>query len=181
MTIVEKLINSSTRSRAAEKPGGANTYQAMAELAGSLRGYQDMSWNVNREWLAMFLAGVMLLGMVAGMYLNVTARAAIEGRDIQRLEGEIDSRLRENADLQTQLAILLSNNVLSARASAMGYEPVIREDVEYMVVPGYFPAQGVNLVQPVSEPVSPLSSPEFSESLFDWISRQIASASKPLK
>jgi hypothetical protein len=153
----------------------------VAELAGSLRRNQDIPLRFQREWLAMFLAGVMVLGLVAGLYLNVTARAAIAGREIQTLEVEIAANKRVNADLQTQIAILLSQNVLSQRAQALGYEPVSRDNLEYMLVPGYFPPQGLSLVQPVPDTDLLANSPQYTESLFEWLGRQIETASKPLK
>ncbi len=129
----------------------------------------------------MFVAGVMLLGLVAGMYLNVTASAAIAGREIQILETEIVVNQRINADLQTKIAGLLSSQRLAERARAAGYESVTRDNLEYMVVPGYFPATGLNLIPPVAEPARPALLPEYSESLLDWVSRQLDSASKPLQ
>lgn len=184
MTILSRLMNPSARPvkavrKKAEKAD--SPYQAVAELAGTLRHHQEMPIRFQREWLAVFLVGVMLLGLVAGLYLNVSARAAITGREIQSLEMEIAANKRDNADLQTQIATLLSNQSLSQRARALGFEPVKREDVEYIVVPGYFPPQGINLVQPVAETDLLATKPEYSESLFEWLGRQMEAASKPLR
>lgn len=181
MTILGKLINPDERPRATRKKKGVSPYQAVAEMAGTLRLYQDMPMRVQREWLIVFLVGVMVLGLVAGLYLNVTARAAIAGREIQTIEAQIAVNQRVNADLQTKIAIQLSNTVLYERALAMGFEPVTRENLEYMIVPGYFPQQGVSMAQPVVETDILASSPEFSESLFDWIGRQVEAASRPLE
>ncbi len=184
MTILSRLMNPSARPvkavrKKAEKAD--SPYQAVAELAGTLRHHQEMPIRFQREWLAVFLVGVMLLGLVAGLYLNVSARAAITGREIQSLEAEIAANKRDNADLQTQIATLLSNQSLSQRARALGFEPVKREDVEYIVVPGYFPPQGINLVQPVAETNLLAKKPEYSESLFEWLGRQMEAASRPLQ
>lgn len=183
MTILDRLLNPSAHPvravrKKAEKPG--SPYQAIAEMAGTLRHYQEIPLRFQREWLAAFLAGVMLLGLVAGLYLNVTARAAITGREIQSLEVKIAANKRDNADLQTQIAVLLSNQALSQRAQALGFEPVEREDVEYIVVPGYFPTKGISLVQPAAETNLLAAKPEYTESLFEWLGRQMEAASKPL-
>lgn len=183
MTIISRLLNPSARpTRAVRKQADKadSPYQAIAEMAGSLRYHQDMPLRFQREWLAMFLAGIMILGLVAGLYLNVSARAAITGREIQSLEAEIAANKRDNADLQTQIAVLLSNQSLSQRARALGFEPVKRDDVEYILVPGYFPPQGVNLVQPIAETDLLASKPGYSESLFEWLGRQMEAASRPL-
>ncbi len=187
MTILNRLLNPSARPvkavrKKAEKAEKADSpYQAVAELAGTLRHHQEMPLRFQREWLAAFLVGVMLLGLVAGLYLNVSAHAAITGREIQGLEAEIAANKRDNADLQTQIAVLLSNQSLSQRARALGFEPVKREDVEYIVVPGYFPPQGINLVQPAVETDLLATKPEYAESLFEWLGRQMESASRPLQ
>jgi hypothetical protein len=182
MTLIGRLLNPSARPRAVRKQESPESpYQAIAELAGSLRYHQTMPLRFQREWLAMFLVGVMLLGLVAGLYLNVTSRAAIAGREIQGMEVNIAANQRINADLETQIAVLLSNTVLADRAKALGYEPVTRDSIEYMVVPGYFPQQGLSLVQPVAATDLMAVSPEYTESLFDWLGRQLESASKPLK
>jgi cell division protein FtsB len=187
MTILNRLLHPSARPiravrKKVEKTEKADTpYQAVAELAGTLRHHQEMPIRFQREWLAAFLVGVILLGLVAGLYLNVSARAAITGREIQSLEAEIAANKRDNADLQTHIAILLSNQSLSQRARALGFEPVKRDDVEYIVVPGYFPPQGINFVQPTIETDLLATKPEYSESLFDWLGRQIQAASRPLR
>jgi cell division protein FtsL len=187
MTILNRLLHPSARPiravrKKVEKTEKAdNPYQAVAELAGTLRHHQEMPIRFQREWLAAFLVGVILLGLVAGLYLNVSARAAITGREIQSLEAEIAANKRDNADLQTHIAILLSNQSLSQRARALGFEPVKRDDVEYIVVPGYFPPQGINFVQPTIETDLLATKPEYSESLFDWLGRQIEAASRPLR
>jgi len=121
-----------------------------------------------------------MMSLVAGLYLNVTARTAIAGREIQNLEAEIIINERVNADLQTDIATLLSNNVLEERALAEGFAPFERANLEYLVVPGYFPPQGVNIIAPAPNPDLLAMSPEYSESLFSWIARQMESASTPL-
>ncbi|MCX7754964.1 MAG: hypothetical protein N2117_06920 [Anaerolineales bacterium] len=184
MTLLNRLLHPSARPlrlvrKEAQPP--ANTYQAVAELTGSLRHHREMPLRLQHEWLAAFLAFVMLTGLVAGLYLNVTARTAITGREIQSLEAEIAANKRDNADLQTQIAALLSHQSLSQRARSLGFEPVQRQEVEYIVVPGYFPSQGVQFVQPVAETDLLTARPEYNESLFEWLGRQLESASRPLE
>ena len=133
-----------------------------------------------RQWLLLFFSGLLALAMVAGLYLNVTAGAAIAGREIQNIEAEITINERANADLETRIAMLLSNQVLEERAHALGFEPVDRASLEYVTVAGYFPAQAITMVAPVAQTDILLNSPEFNETLFDWIEAQLAAASIPL-
>ncbi|PWH17853.1 MAG: hypothetical protein DDG60_01305 [Anaerolineae bacterium] len=184
MTILQRLLHPSIRPvRLARKKTEVptNTYQAVAELAGTLRHHQEMPLRIQREWLAAFLALVMMAGLIAGLYLNVTARTAITGREIQSLEAEIAANKRDNADLQTHIAALLSNQSLSQRARSLGFQPVERDEVEYIVVPGYFPPQAATFVQPMAETDLLAARPEYNESLFEWLGRQIESASRPVR
>ena len=50
---------------------------AFGKTADTLQKYQDIPLRFQRQWLTTFLAISMLIGVVAGIYLNVTARAAI--------------------------------------------------------------------------------------------------------
>ena len=179
MTIIGKLITPDARPRKTRKPG-LNAYRAIADVAGSLGRYQDIPLRFQRQWISSFLTIVVLLGLVAGLYLNVTARTAIAGREIQGLEAEIVINERVNADLQTEIATQLSNTTLEQRALAAGFIHLQLTDLEYLVVPGYFPSQGVNMVTPVANTDVLSMSPEFSESLFSWIARQMEIASVPL-
>jgi hypothetical protein len=179
MTLISKLTTRKARRQTTHKPG-VSAYRAVAEMAGSLQRYQDIPLRFQKQWIASFLTVTVLVGLVAGLYLNVTASAAIAGREIQGLEAEIVANERFNADLQTQIATLLANETLEQRALALGYVHLERTDLEYLVVPGYFKQPGVKMVSPVANTDILSMSPEFSESLLDWIARQIETASVPL-
>jgi hypothetical protein len=179
MTVMAKLIAPSARPRRTHK-SGLNAYRAIADVASILGNYQDVPLRFQKQWISSFLAIVVMLSLVAGLYLNVTARAAIAGREIQNLEAEIVINERVNADLQTEIATLLSNNTLEGRALATGFTHFQGTDLEYLVVPGYFPPQGIDMVSPATNTDVLAMSPEFSESLFSWITRQMETASVPL-
>jgi hypothetical protein len=179
MNIIAKLIHPSDRPRKTRK-AGLNAYRAIADAAGALGNYQDVPLRFQKQWISSFLVIVVVLSLVAGLYLNVTARTAIAGREIQNLEAEIVVNERANADLQTEIATLLSSNTLEGRAQAAGFVHFQRKEIEYLVVPGYFPPQGVKMTSPTVDPDILAMSPEFSESLFSWIVRQVETASVPL-
>jgi hypothetical protein len=179
MTIISKLIAPNARPRRTRKPG-LNVYHAIAEMAGGLGRYQDVPLRFQKQWISSFLVIVVMMSLVAGLYLNVTSRTAIAGREIQNLEAEIIINERVNADLQTDIATLLSNNILEKRALADGFIPFETTDLEYLVVPGYFPSQGVNMITPAADTDVLAASPEYSESLFSWVARQMEAASAPL-
>jgi hypothetical protein len=179
MTIIEKLMTPSARPQKTRKPG-SSTYRAIVDAAGILGSYQDVPLRFQKQWISSFLLIVVMLGLVAGLYLTVTSRTAITGREIQNLEADIIVNARINADLQTKIATLLSNHTLEERAQAEGFVQLERDGLEYLVVPGYFPSQGVKMTSPVAEPDVLSMSPEYSESLLSWIARQMETASAPL-
>jgi hypothetical protein len=65
------------------------------------------------------------------------------------------------------------------RAEEMGYQPASQEDFTYVVVPGYTPRTVVDLSREDSEgkdqPKQAVILSEYTESLFDWITRKLTS------
>jgi cell division protein FtsL len=134
-------------------------------------------WRVQRQWLGLFLLALVAAAMVAGLYLNVTARTALAGREIQLIEAEIAENERINADLTTRLAEQTSTGTMVTRALAMGFRPARPEDLTYVVVPGYRPPAPVDLSGRVERRAAGLLIPEYTQSLFDWFTdRMVASA-----
>ena len=61
--------------------------------------YRLTPWRSQLQIIGMFLLILVMIALVAGIYLNVTARAATIGRQIQNLHEEIQVNERVNADL----------------------------------------------------------------------------------
>jgi cell division protein FtsL len=145
-----------------------------------VQAYRQAPWRTQRQWIVLFLLVVVAIGMVAGLYLNVTARAALAGREVQSLEQEIADIERQNSDLQTQIAAQLSTTTMAQRAQALGFEPATAENLEYLPVNGYFPSQPVSLGSSTSGAAQQSTiSPLYTESLLDWLNSQIGAASLP--
>ena len=77
--------------------------------------YRMAPWRIQRQWIGNFMLCVLGLAMVASLYLDVTAQAAISGREIQGLAQATISVQQGNADLQTKLAALTSAHDGTAR------------------------------------------------------------------
>ena len=56
---------------------------------------RQANWRVQRQWIGLFLLGLVLIAMVAGIYLNITVRATLAGREIQMLQADIATNTRE--------------------------------------------------------------------------------------
>jgi cell division protein FtsL len=149
---------------------------AYAEAAQAIHSTRSLQ----RQWVILFGVMIAIVAMVAGLYLDVTARAAITGREIQSLEQATIANRRANADYETDLARLMSYQVMNARALTAGFEFIERDSVQYMVVPGYVPVDGVHFKSAVPEKQSISAAPEYHQSLLEWLSEVIQDASTPL-
>jgi len=138
---------------------------------------QQAHWRVQRQWIGLFLLGLVLVAMVAGIYLNITVRATLAGREIQILQSDMTNNRRSNSDLETQLASLSSIESVQQRAEALGFQPADPKDITYIVVPGYTPKRSVDMSSPrTDQPQALFLSPDYTESLFDWLTRRLASS-----
>jgi len=137
-------------------------------------------WRVQRQWIGLFLLGLVAVSMVAGIYLNITVRATLAGREIQSLQNQLIDDQRANSDQETILAGLTSMESMQKRAEAMGFQPADQDSITYVVVPGYTPQTAVDMSQPGADSQSqsnkPVLLPDYTESLFDWITRTLASS-----
>jgi cell division protein FtsL len=137
-------------------------------------------WRVQRQWIGLFLLGLVVVSMVAGLYLNITVRATLAGREIQTLQSDLINNGRKNSDLEMQLAKLNSVESMQTRAEALGFQPASPEDITYIAVPGYTPAKAVEISPTETASPNPTQNfsfqPEYTESLFDWIARVLASS-----
>ena len=139
-----------------------------------IHAYKQAPWRVQRQWVGAFLLIVIGVAMIAALYLDVTARATIAGREIQELRFEITTIQRTNADLETQLAKLTSTTEMERRALKLGYRPVQPGELDYVAVPGFFiPEPEILLVaEDVTE--QPQALPfEYSQSLLEWFDERV--------
>jgi cell division protein FtsL len=154
---------------------------SMENVSQIVQKVRQANWRVQRQWIGLFLLGLVAVSMVAGLYLNITVRATLAGREIQMLHSKLIDDQRMNSDLLTQLAGLNSMESMQQRAEAMGFQPANPDDITYVVVPGYAPKNAVDMSMP-GEPgqiqqQKPLLLPEYTESLFDWITRAVVASS----
>jgi cell division protein FtsL len=139
-----------------------------------IHAYRQAPWRVQRQWIGAFLLAVVGVAMVAALYLDVTARAAVAGREIQEMRGQITTIQRENADLETQLADLTSTAVMQKRAEALGYRPVQPGELDYVAVPGFtLPEPPILLAADDNAPAVQGQPLEYTESLLEWFENSV--------
>ncbi|WKZ37490.1 MAG: hypothetical protein QY332_06035 [Anaerolineales bacterium] len=142
-----------------------------------IHAYKVAPWRVQRQWIGNALLLVVASAMVAALYLNITSRTSIAGREIQELNYSITFSQQVSSDLQTQLASLTSVSVMQRRAHALGFRPMQHEEVEYLIVPGYSAPEPINLASVITPQWSaPVLPREYTQSLLDWMDEKILSS-----
>ena len=140
-----------------------------------IHAYKQAPWRVQRQYIGAFLLLVVGLSMIAALYLDVTARAAMAGREIQELRFEIATLQRANADLETQLADLTSTVEMERRALELGYRPVRPGELDYVAVPGFAaPEPDILSAAQDAAPRSQVLPVEYTQSLIEWMDDRIA-------
>ena len=144
--------------------------------------YKIAPWRVQRQWIGNVLLAVVTLAMVAALYLDVTAQAAIAGREIQDLTAAIAASQQASADLQTELAELTSASVMEERAKDLGFIPIEPNEAEYLVVPGYAaPKPNILAAAPQPQLSAPTIPPEYTQSLLEWLDERVSSGVRGLR
>ena len=109
-----------------------------------------------------------LAALVGAIYLIQTSRIATTGRQVQLLQGELDTIKQENIELERDIAEAQSLDRLQNKAITMGFTRSSPSDVEYLVIPNYPPAPEMAAVPELAGPAEP------AESLFEalWLAIQ---------
>ncbi len=145
--------------------------------------YSQAPWRKQIQFIVLFLLVLVMVALIAGIYLNISARSVAAGVEIQEMESNIEDVQQSIQDLETQLAFMTSSSVMEERARGLGLQPVDASQIEYVEVPGYSERQGPSLA-PSSEPkviAAPGVSPEFTESIIDWFIKNVLTPSGVLE
>jgi cell division protein FtsL len=137
-----------------------------------IQAYKNTPWRRQFQVIGLFSATVVFIAIVAGVYLNVTARAATYGREIQSIRIEARDIERDIEDLESRLADMSSARVMRERAEELGFVSVNPNTASYLKVPGYPDERTIELapeLQPPEVSTPPQLPPKYTQSLFDWI------------
>ena len=136
-----------------------------------IQAYRRTPWRVQIQWIGYILLVIVIMALVSGLYLAITAETATAGVVIQNLDDEKKDVEFEIASLQSQIAFLTSATSMRSRAEEMGYKIQDQELVHYLIIPGYTGRQTVILAPPPS-PNSVNQSvikPTYTLSLWEWL------------
>lgn len=151
--------------------------QTMPDIAGLAQTYQQAPWRKQMQFIGLFALILVIIALIAGMYLSISARTTAAGREIQDLEKQISELEQEIEDLQAKLAFLTSAGEMSRRAREKGFKPLPADQVVYLPVQGYIERQPAVLASYTRQPLASAAAipPQYTESLFNWLARLIAS------
>jgi cell division protein FtsL len=147
----------------------------MERVRNLTQAYSQTPWRKQTMFIGLFLLVVTFAALVAGIYLDVTARTATIGREIQVMDSEIEALKMVNADLESKWAFTTSSEAMEKRAHSLGFERVKSGELEFILVPGYLQRQHARLAPPPG-PVKTLAAAlpsVFTESLFTWFQRSV--------
>jgi hypothetical protein len=172
----------------------------MDNLHRITQAYSQAPWRKQMYMIGVVLLILVSIAIVAGIYLNVTARAATVGRQIQEMQvrvygyhyltGDasesyvpIEELEQKIANLNSQLAYLTSYTVLQKRVEDLNLAPLPAEQIMYIEVPGYVERQTTSLAPPPVPVVvnAQVIDPQFRESLFDWVTGQVQNAAQLIR
>lgn len=140
-----------------------------------VQAYKQAPWRQQLQYAGIFLAVLLAVAAVAGLYLSISGRTATTGRQVQVLDSRVESMKLTINDMQTELAQIASAKSMYARLKELGMELMDPAEGLYVKVPGY---RGLTAVSP-STSKKVLSSnypeilPEYTSTLVEWFQEKI--------
>ena len=137
------------------------------------RAFRQAPWRKHRQILAPLAIAVFTSALFGAVYLAETSRAAVTGRNVQRLRIRIEKLGFDNDLLRAHNANVQSAAELMERAQQYGYQPLQIEQIEFMEVPGF------SLKNPLGAEAQPTengwqSIDPYDETLAHWVMRRLA-------
>ncbi len=126
-------------------------------------------WRTQRQALALAALAFSVAIIIGALYLAQAAAVATLGRQLEE-RIVVRNRLEQtNEQLRMEIARLQSMARLFERARELGFVLAERDDIEYLVIPGYDPAaRAAN----VPLPAAPTPVPVYDESFLGWLQQQ---------
>ena len=147
----------------------------MDRIDNITQAYAQAPWRKQLQFIGLFSLILVFIALVAGIFLNVSARTAKAGREIQYMKTQIENLDREIEDMQSLVAYLLSDSLMEKRALGLGYESLEINQAQYLLVPGYFERKTAVLAPLTRENLAdaPDIPDKFTEPLVEWIRNQV--------
>lgn len=136
------------------------------------RAFRQAPWRKHRQILAPLAMAVFAAALFGAVYLAETSRAAVTGRNVQRLRRQVEKLVFENDLLRAHIARSQSADAMMDRAEQFGYKPLQIEQIEFMEVVG-FSLENLSSTQLQPDEKMEQSIDPYDETLAHWVMRQL--------
>ena len=136
------------------------------------RAFRQAPWRKHRQILAPLAIAMFASASFGAVYLAETSRAAVTGRNVQRLRRQVEKLGFENDLLRAHNAEVQSAAALMKRAQQLGYKPLQIDQIEFMEVVG-FSLENMPRVHPQQDEHGEQSIDPYDETLAHWVMRQL--------
>jgi len=140
-----------------------------------VQAYKQAPWRKQLQYAGFFMAVLLAVAAVAGLYLSISGRSATTGRQVQVLDSRVESVKLTINDMQTELAQISSAKSMYARLKELGMQLMDPAEGLYVQVPGY---QGLSATTPsavkkVMTSQYPEILPEYTSTLVEWFQEKV--------
>lgn len=140
-----------------------------------VQAYKQAPWRKQLQYAGFFMAVLLAVAAVAGLYLSISGRSATTGRQVQVLDSRVESVKLTINDMQTELAQISSAKSMYARLKELGMQLMNPAEGLYVQVPGY---QGLSATTPsavkkVMTSQYPEILPEYTSTLVEWFQEKV--------
>ncbi len=130
-------------------------------------------WRTQRQAFALAALSFIVALIIGGLFLAQSATLSTTGRQLEELIDDRNQIEQANEQLRAEIARLQSVPRLLERARDLGFVEAGRENIEYIIVPGYNPQSPPSSpaleIQPTPQPVAPI----YDETLLGWLQQQL--------
>jgi hypothetical protein len=153
----------------------------MDQVRKITQAYSQTPWRKQMQTVGMFLVILVLGSVIAMIYVNVSAEAAAVGRDIQKMQTEIEDLERSIENKESHLAYITSAVEMEKRAEDMGFKPLEPGQSMFIVIDGYAGRTEATLAPPsvMTSAQKVVLSPEYTLSLTDWLRQELYLPTEP--
>jgi hypothetical protein len=137
--------------------------------------HQQAPWRVQFQRIGLFLLVLVIGSLIASIYLYLSAQVADAGVEIWRMEATREAAYYDIESFQTELAENTSVNKMQERAEDLGFTRYSPQEVEYIVVSGYYGQQPAIIGDTDPAEVIPggIIKPAYTQSLWEWLMEKL--------
>ncbi len=129
-------------------------------------------WRTQRQAFALAALSFVVALIIGALYLAQAAALSTTGRQLEALIAERNRIEQANEQLRAEIARFQSVPRLQERAREMGFVEAGRENIEYLIVPGYRPSRDRVAVTPLAPAPQRDVVPVYEETFLGWLQQQ---------